>query len=341
MNRSTALLRNAIAAASAVLTLQLAACAIPVRADMSVGASVRIAPPPIPVYDQPLCPGDGYIWTPGYWGWDAVDYYWVPGVWVLPPQPGYLWTPGYWEFIDGGYLFHQGYWGLHVGFYGGIDYGFGYGGHGFDGGYWSAGHFHYNRAVTRVNETIVQNVYTNNVVNNVTINRASFNGGSEGVQAKPTAAERQVEHERHLPMLAEQTHHAAEARGNPQMHARANQGRPPIPAARADALRNIAAPVRHARDLPSQHEDAGAGLEASARAERERMYARQNSERVELQLRQDADHERLDREQASAERRQQMEIEHQRQTNELAQRHAQEERRFYQRHPRRTERPNP
>lgn len=333
--------RNVLAAASAVLALQLGACAVPVRTDMSVGASVRIAPPPIPVYEQPLCPGDGYLWTPGYWAWDAIDYYWVPGVWVLPPRPGYLWTPGYWEFIGGDYRFHSGYWGLHVGFYGGIDYGFGYGGFGFNGGYWNAGRFYYNRSVTRVNTTIVQNVYTKNVVNNVTINRVSFNGGSAGVQTKPTAAERRAERETHLPMLAEQTRHATEARGNPQMHARANQGRPPIPAIpRVDSRRDVAA-AGHVRDLPLHREDTNAGLEASARAEREQMHARQNSERTELQRRQDADHERLEREQANDERRQRMEVEHERQTHELVQRHAQEEREFYQRHPRRPEHPNP
>ena len=43
-----------------------------------VGVSVTIAPPELPVFDQPICPGDGYIWTPGYWAWDG-EYYWVPG----------------------------------------------------------------------------------------------------------------------------------------------------------------------------------------------------------------------------------------------------------------------
>ena len=51
-----------------------------------------------------------------------------PGVWVEPPQPGLLWTPGYWGFVNGAYLFHRGYWGAQIGFYGGINYGFGYDG---------------------------------------------------------------------------------------------------------------------------------------------------------------------------------------------------------------------
>ncbi len=70
----------------------------------------------------------GYLWTPGYWAWsdDIQDYYWVPGTWVLAPQPGYLWTPGYWGGEGAVFLWHAGYWGPQVGFYGGINYGYGY-----------------------------------------------------------------------------------------------------------------------------------------------------------------------------------------------------------------------
>jgi hypothetical protein len=48
-------------------------------AQIGVGISVTIAPPELPVYEQPICPGEGYIWTPGYWAWDGDDYCWVPG----------------------------------------------------------------------------------------------------------------------------------------------------------------------------------------------------------------------------------------------------------------------
>jgi hypothetical protein len=40
------------------------------------------APPPLPDYEQPQAPGDGYLWTPGYWAWGGGGYYWVPGGWV-------------------------------------------------------------------------------------------------------------------------------------------------------------------------------------------------------------------------------------------------------------------
>src|ERR1700731_2889071 len=85
-------------------------------AQVGIGISVSFAPPAIPVYEQPICPGDGYMWVPGYWAWDDddADYYWVPGTWVLAPEPGFLWTPPYWAWADGGYVFYDGYWGPHV-----------------------------------------------------------------------------------------------------------------------------------------------------------------------------------------------------------------------------------
>src|SRR6266516_5592563 len=154
--------------------------------------SVGWAPPPLPVYEQPPCPVSGYIWTPGYWGYgyDVGDYYWVPGAWVPPPSVGLLWTPLWWGWNNGAYVFNQGYWGPRVGFYGGINYGYGYTGNGYWGGRWSGNTFQYNTAVTRVNTNIVHNTYINNSVNRqVNANRASFNGPN-GVKAEPTAEQK-------------------------------------------------------------------------------------------------------------------------------------------------------
>ena len=155
-----------------------------------VGISVNVAPPVLPVYEQPLCPTEGYIWTPGYWGWGDGDYYWVPGVWVPPPRVGLLWTPAWWGWNNGVYAFHQGYWGPTVGFYGGINYGYGYTGNGYWGGRWEGNAFRYNTAVTRVNTNVVHNTYVNNSFNKqVNANRASFNGPN-GIKAEPTAEQR-------------------------------------------------------------------------------------------------------------------------------------------------------
>src|SRR5262249_25524550 len=109
------------------------------RAEAAVVVSVAIAPPATPVYVQPPIPGPGFVWTPGYWAYGPYGYYWVPGVWLLPPAIGLLWTPGYWDWGGSAYAWHAGYWGPTVGFYGGINYGLGYFGVGYAGGYWSHG----------------------------------------------------------------------------------------------------------------------------------------------------------------------------------------------------------
>ena len=213
------------------LLLGLFALAFVQSLSAQIGITVAFGPPALPVYDQPICPGDGYLWVPGYWAYDDDDgYYWVPGTWVEAPEPGYLWTPGWWGWENGGFLFHEGYWGAEVGFYGGIDYGFGYFGDGFVGGRWDNGHFFYNRAVLNIDVTNIHNVYNTRVEHTETVNRVSYNGGEGGVTARPTAHDQQIEAQRHIPPVAAQTQHVQAARSNPQMRAESNKGKPPVAA---------------------------------------------------------------------------------------------------------------
>jgi hypothetical protein len=211
-----------------VLSLLLALLATPLSAFADVFVSINLAPPLLPVYEQPLCPGDGYIWTPGYWAYGDFGYYWVPGTWVLAPYPGYLWTPGYWGWVGGFYSWHGGYWGPHVGFYGGVNYGFGYGGVGYQGGYWNHGRFVYNRSVNNVNINIVHNTYNAAVINRTAANRVSFNGGAGGIAAQPTAQERAFAGERHLQPTASQAQHQQAARADRSQLASANHGHPAV-----------------------------------------------------------------------------------------------------------------
>jgi hypothetical protein len=222
-----------IARLTCSLFLAVGSLAIPAqsRAQVAVGISVQFGPPALPVYEQPLCPGDGYIWTPGYWAWapEDEDYYWVPGTWVEAPEVGFLWTPGYWGWERGAFFFHQGYWGPHVGWYGGISYGFGYFGHGYEGGRWDHDRFYYNRSVTNVNITEVHNVYNTTIINrNET--RVSYNGGDGGIRERPSREEESFSRERHIAPVSAQNQHIQEARGNRELRASANQGRPPIAA---------------------------------------------------------------------------------------------------------------
>jgi hypothetical protein len=199
-------------------------------AQVFVGISATIAPPALPVYDQPPCPGPGYIWTPGYWAWDpTVGYYWVPGTWVLAPYPDELWTPGYWGWNNGFYVWNQGYWGPEVGFYGGINYGCGYTGYGYEGGYWRNREFYYNRSVNNVSGSNIATVYSR-PVGRAIASRVSFNGGRGGITLRPTSAQMVASRQPHSPPSNLQRQHEQSARSDPRFSANLNHGRPPVAA---------------------------------------------------------------------------------------------------------------
>jgi hypothetical protein len=197
-----------------VMTVSLLLTTLPLAANAAVFVSVSIAPPVLPAYVPPPMPAPDYIWAPGYWAWTDGGYYWVPGTWVLAPAPGLLWTPGYWGWVDGAYLWHAGYWGPHVGFYGGIDYGFGYGGFGYRGGYWRGSEFIVDRTV----------------IERGPVNRVSFNGGAGGIVAHPRGEELRAGQERHTEMSAMQREHQLAASRDMTMRASLNRGRPPVAA---------------------------------------------------------------------------------------------------------------
>jgi hypothetical protein len=312
--------------------------------------SITIGPPPLPVYEQPLCPGEGYIWVPGYWAYDydIGDYYWVPGTWVLAPEVGFLWTPGYWAWGEGRFIFHEGYWGPHVGFYGGIAYGFGYFGFGYEGGRWDHGRFFYNRAVNNINIVNIHNVYNERVVNNITVNRISYNGGNGGINARPRPEDEIAARERHIAPVAVQTQHLEAARANPQLRASVNQGRPPIAATprpgafndrtavsareaggpyHPEANRPVAA--AHAKDLAPHPRLAPPNtgnpkLDQKFQQQQEKLYAQQDRDHQKLQQRQEQDHQRLAKQKPNEARNQQLEQKHQAQTQQLEQKHAQQ-----------------
>jgi hypothetical protein len=327
-------------------------------------AQVRISV----TFGPPALPGDGYIWTPGYWAWGDDDYFWVPGTWILAPEVGFLWTPPYWGWADGAFVFYDGYWGPHIGFYGGINYGFGYFGDGFVGGRWDGGHFFYNRSVANVNITNIHNVYNTTVVNNTTIvNRVSYNGGEGGVTARPTPEEEAAAHDQHLPPAAAQTQHIQAARGNPEFRASANHGKPPVaatakpgeftghdavPAREAGAPynppanRGAAAPPAekggrpatavHPNDLPAMERPAApntgnANLDKKYQQQQQKLQQQQDKERQKLQQQQDKEHQQLTKQNANDQQKQQIEQKHQQQTQQLQQKHVQQQQSLQQR----------
>ncbi len=200
-------------------------------AQVSIGVSVTFAPPALPVYIQPPCPGANYIWIPGYWAWDPeFGYYWVPGTWVLAPFPGALWTPGYWAWSDGVFVWYEGYWGPEIGFYGGVDYGFGYTGFGYYGGYWRGDRFYYNRAVNNVSVTNIRTVYRRPVTGPVTGTRVSYNGGPGGITLSPTTAQIAAARQLRSRAIIAQTRNIRAARLDRRQRAIVNHGRPVVAA---------------------------------------------------------------------------------------------------------------
>ena len=211
------------------MLLALLVCLIPAPSNAAVFISVGFAPPVLPVYVQPPCPEAGWMWTPGYWAYGPDGYYWVPGTWVPAPYEGALWTPGYWGWGSGLYVWHPGYWGRHVGYYGGVNYGFGFFGIGFAGGAWVGGAFRYNTAVMHVGPGI-RNTYVdrtvierNTIVNN---NRVAFSGGPGGINHSPTPQENAYSHEQHMAATPVQAQHESSAMHNVNNYARHNGGRP-------------------------------------------------------------------------------------------------------------------
>jgi hypothetical protein len=335
--------------------------ALSVASFAQIGISVSFGPPALPIYEQPIIPGDGYIWTPGYWAYADEDYYWVPGTWVEAPEVGFLWTPGYWGWGGSAFFFHEGYWGREVGFYGGVDYGYGYGGRGYEGGRWENNHFYYNTTVNNVNTTIIHNTYNTTVVNNNTVNRVSYNGGNGGTNARPSAREETFAKQSHTPPVAAQHQHIQEARLNPELRASANHGKPPIAAtARPGDFKGSAVPAReagapykaperaatgnenrppnnsgartnansHAADLqphkyaPPSNANANTATNQKYQQQQEKLATKQNQEHQRLQQQQERQHQQVARPTATETQRQQLEQRHSQQTQQLEQKHA-------------------
>jgi hypothetical protein len=230
------------------LLLALLVCLLPASSYAGVFISVGFAPPVLPVYEPPICPAPNMIWTPGYWAYGPDGYYWVPGAWVPAPYEGALWTPGYWGWSGGLYVWHGGYWGPHVGYYGGVNYGFGYFGIGFAGGEWRGGAFAYNTAVVHVDNRYIHNTFEDRtVINRYTVENprhVAFAGGPGGINHPPTAEERIAEHDQHMERTSFQTQHEAAARADRTSYAKVNGGHPQkLVATRPLAAENHPAPA--------------------------------------------------------------------------------------------------
>jgi hypothetical protein len=127
-------------------------------------------------------------------------------------------------------MFHPGYWGYHVGYYGGVNYGFGYMGIGFVGGMWRGRDFVYNTAVMHVDERFVHTTYVDRTIverNTIANDRhVAFSGGPGGIRHDPVPEERIAENEHHMGATSFQHTHETTAQSDRGSYFRNNGGHP-------------------------------------------------------------------------------------------------------------------
>ena len=169
-----------------------------------------------------------HINIPGYWAWDDdTGYYWVPGTWVLPPEQHCQRAIG--AGTTASTPFSRRLLGTPLSYYGGVSYGYGYGGVGYEGGYWRGGAFFYNRSVNNFSNVQITNVYNKTVVVNNTTN-VSYNGGTGGTTAHATPQQIAAANQQHVPPTSQQTQHMQMAAKDTALWFNNNHGHPTVAA---------------------------------------------------------------------------------------------------------------
>jgi YXWGXW repeat-containing protein/thrombospondin type 3 repeat protein len=86
-----------VSAMIAAGTLAAVATPLPSVAATSFYAELN-APPPAYRYEPVPVARRGYLWSPGYWGWNGYRHVWVAGHWERA-RPGYVYrAPGWVEY---------------------------------------------------------------------------------------------------------------------------------------------------------------------------------------------------------------------------------------------------
>jgi hypothetical protein len=90
------------------LSLLLAAGAFAAPAYAQVNFNIVLAPP-APQHEVVPAMQPGYVWAPGYWGWNGDHHVWVRGR-TITQREGYRWEPDRWDQRDHGYYRTAGHW---------------------------------------------------------------------------------------------------------------------------------------------------------------------------------------------------------------------------------------
>jgi hypothetical protein len=90
------------------LSLLLAATVVAAPAYAQISVNINIAPP-APQYEVVPTLAPGYVWAPGYWGWNGERHIWIRGR-AIVQREGYRWEPDRWEQRGGTYYRTEGRW---------------------------------------------------------------------------------------------------------------------------------------------------------------------------------------------------------------------------------------
>ncbi len=101
MNRTNAI-RNLL------LSLLLAASAFAAPAYAQVSVNINVGPPALQYEVVPTLQ-PGYVWAPGYWGWNGDRHIWVRGRSIVQRE-GYSWAPDRWDQRNSSYYRTAGHW---------------------------------------------------------------------------------------------------------------------------------------------------------------------------------------------------------------------------------------
>jgi hypothetical protein len=225
------------------------------------------------------------------------------------------------------------------------------------------------RQNSRQNALRIHNTYNTAVVN-VSENHVSYNGGTGGVEARPTPQQEAYANENHVGPVAAQTRHVQEARNNPDLRASANQGKPPIAAtAKPGDFRagfvaprqaageykappantapgNEARPANEASELQEHRftppNTGNAATDKTYQQQQDELAARQTQDHQKLQQQQEDEHQQAILKNYNDAQKQQMEQQHAQQTQQLEQQHATQQKQMeqHQAPPKKGEKPN-
>lgn len=96
---------------ASVAALMISAAAVlpsSAMAQVSVGINIGTPPPPLR-YERVPPPRHGYVWAPGYWGWNGHTHVWFNGHWEHV-RAGYIYERPAWRQDHGRWYFHEGRW---------------------------------------------------------------------------------------------------------------------------------------------------------------------------------------------------------------------------------------